>query len=170
MIKSFIVTLILFSISCTVKEDAAENHLNFALIERKVINEGDPFAYELLLNENLIYGYDVLKISILAANKYKWPQAYYTIFDELENSSLDIDNLDSATRLYAIYNLQLSADLNYPPALNKLSNCYRIGKYFALDSLKAIELDKKYSYYRKLIIESDSLKPNKDKSEYYLSR
>lgn len=85
---SFLITLVL---SCDKKKESvaiSSNHYGYQIkLKEKVICTGDKEAYQHLLD---IYSDDwnmgdMLSYSLIMANKYDYPQAYYDVFDILSS-------------------------------------------------------------------------------------
>lgn len=95
------------------KEFFADKERVIELIN-KSINLGDTSAYKEVHHFNYIDGHeeDVMYISIIMANKYNYPEAYYDVYSELSHRNIGFSllKLDERTRNLALYYLALSKE------------------------------------------------------------
>jgi len=89
---------------------------------KKAIYEGDFKAYAIISNAYLMHTqiYELYYYSLIMANKYKCPQAYYHLFiimdDQVTIDGLSLYSNDETTKNMALYYLLKSKELGYTQA------------------------------------------------------
>ena len=114
-------------------------------LKELVLSKGDTVAYDELsiayLNEE--FGEEYLLYSLVMANKYHYPHAYYHVFACLisvyENNNIAIDN---ETVELAICYIKKGAELKEGNSLAFLSDLYNEGKYVDRDTILGNKLAK----------------------------
>nr|WP_162989041.1 hypothetical protein [Pedobacter schmidteae] len=101
---------------------------------KKAIDEGDFKAYANISNAYLMNTqiYELYYYSLIMANKYKCPQAYYHLFI-IMNDKVSIDGLklysnDEATRNMSLYYLLRAKELGYTQAQFEIDDIFGKGK------------------------------------------
>jgi hypothetical protein len=141
LIGNFLIGLFFF-VGCT---DSKKKIINGGLknsiitddsLKNLILTKGDTTAYYSLKvdylddsNEGLLFW------SLVMANKYNFPEAYYDVFFILRNSfnndwsNKSLDNMDNNTREFALKYLTIAANKNSLNAKEDLELYCREGKY-----------------------------------------
>lgn len=97
---------------------------------KKAIGEGDFNAYNEISNAYILESkiYELYYYSLIMANKYKCPEAYYHLFI-IMNNKVSIDGLklyssDEATKNMSLYYLLKSGELGYSHAQSKIDDVF----------------------------------------------
>lgn len=109
-------------------------------LKERVRRSGDAQAYEELstayMNEGIS---EILPCSLLMANKYNYPQAYYDVYESLvlmqSVGQNTIDSLDVKTLDMALEYLKLSSDKGLFLGKKILGQYYIDGKYLLKDTI-----------------------------------
>jgi len=113
----------------------------------ELVKKGDTIAYENLFMVFLTtttkeHSSELLIYSLLMANKYNYPFAYYGVYDclwqiypETTSSLMLLDSLDETTRNIALEYLQKGAELGENNCQYNLGRYYLEGKYFEKDTI-----------------------------------
>ena len=109
-------------------------------LKERVRRSGDAQAYEELstayMNEGIS---EILPYSLLMANKYNYPQAYYDVYESLvlmqSVGQNTIDSLDVKTLDMALEYLKLSSDKGLFLGKKILGQYYIDGKYLLKDTI-----------------------------------
>jgi len=109
-------------------------------LSRSILQQGDSSAYYELSMQYLDYGYEhFLPYSLIMANKYNYPQAYFDVYDCLlllyGSEPKDICLLDSVTQKIAIEYLKKASSEGHSQARSILGEYYLEGIYFEKDTL-----------------------------------
>lgn len=115
-------------------------------LKELVLSKGDTIAYNELhtafMNEKYLEEY--LLYSIIMANKYNYPPAYYQVYDCLtsiyEHHSIEIDE---KTKALAITYLKRGVYLNECQSTKELGDLYLEGKYVPKDTILGKKLEEK---------------------------
>ncbi|MEI6754797.1 MAG: hypothetical protein WCK78_16725 [Paludibacter sp.] len=109
---------------------------NYDSIANEVIENGDTACYQELWYENIDSpNKKFLYYAIIMANKYKYPQAYYDVYDCLIKAYPDPLKLDSTTRKMAIEYLIKGAERKHPQSLISLGELYIKGIIIKKDTV-----------------------------------
>ncbi|WP_304200111.1 hypothetical protein [Flavobacterium alvei] len=149
--KSTIITCALGAIilSCNLNKEKIipmnnVSNSEMELYRKLAIEKGDTIAYKELELEN--YESDsFLYVSLIMANKYNYPSAYYNVFHSLVKQSNKkeleaLDDLDEITKKMAIDYLMMGAEKGDKQCQNILGIFYLEGKYLKKDVEKGNRL------------------------------
>ena len=122
------------SINSTIRLDGELEHL--------IIQKGDRLAYYELSMQYLDYGYEkFLPYSLIMANKYDNPQAYFDTYNCLWNiCGNDENRIDGTTQTMAIDYLQKASLRGHSQARETLGKYYMQGVYFEKDTILGSQL------------------------------
>ncbi len=102
----------------------------------KVINEGNVNSYEALYF--LSPSYERLPYSLIMANKYNYPTAYYDVYIEMSKMYSDLGlQMDSITTCFCMRYLIKAADMGNRFASFSLSEKYLYGLSIQRDTIKS---------------------------------
>lgn len=89
-------------------------------LQEKIINSGDTNAYDELSSIYISFPKEFLYFSIIMANDYKYPKAYYDVYWNLKTEGKN----DSGVNKLANYYLIKACELNYDPAKKHAISIY----------------------------------------------
>lgn len=142
-----IYTFIFIVFSCNRNKEIPMNNVSnseMELYRKLAIEKGDTIAYkELELEINHSDGF--LYVSLIMANKYNYPLAYYNVFHCLVKQSNKkefeaLGDLDEKTKKMALDYLIIGAERGDKQCQNILGNYYIEGKYLKKDVEKGNQL------------------------------
>jgi len=147
-----LVFISIFSISCQQKKNQAvevitmNNTRPINELKELVLLKGDTMAYVELktayLNEK--YKEEYLLYSIIMADKYNYPSAYYQVYDCLTSVfERQGRTIDKDTKALALKYLNKGVDLNECQATKELGKLYLEGKYIPKDTILGKKLSVK---------------------------
>jgi len=130
---------ILYENNKPIKVEIINKKYHPEILKNKVLTKGDTAAYKELefaffdenrLDEYLIY-------SIIMANKYNYPLAYYNVYHYLSSfyENHEIGVFDENTKELAMKYLKKGAELNDPESIRELGDLYMKGLYLKKDTL-----------------------------------
>jgi len=117
-------------------------------LKKLVLSKGDTIAYKELriayLNVDY-YEQEYLLYSIIMADKYNYPKAYYYVYMCLTSifEWHHYGKIDERTKKLALKYLKEGAELNDGESTNELSKLYFEGKYVVKDSILGKKLENK---------------------------
>lgn len=147
-----LVFVAIFLISCQQKKEqpveviTMNNTRPINELKELVLLKGDTMAYDELKTAYLTdkYKEEYLLYSIVMANKYNYPPAFYQVYNCLtsvfEYSKL---NIDERTIALAIKYLKEGVDLNERQSTKELGRLYLEGKYVPKDTILGKKLSEK---------------------------
>ena len=105
---------------------------------RRVFEEGDTSAYKELWKEPVPF----LLCSMVMANKYNYPEAYYDVYTSIIDPYRSLNNIpiDTATFNFAYGYLKRGAELGYKMAKNTMSRGLVKGTFVPQDTVLARKL------------------------------
>jgi hypothetical protein len=119
-------------------------------LKRLVLLKGDKKAFDELMiayfNEQ--YTGEYLFYALFMANKYNYPQAYFDVYQELENleSPYGRSIYEKDTRGFMLEYLKKGAYLGHGQSKYELGNLYMEGKYLPKDTVLGKELMAGFSF------------------------
>lgn len=118
-------------------------------LKKLVISKGDVKAYEELeiafFNVEY-YEQDYLLYSIIMADKYNYPRAYFSVYyclTSIFEQHKYAGKIDEKTKALALKYLKEGVDLNDGQSTEELSNLYMEGKYVPKDTILGKRLEAK---------------------------
>lgn len=144
-----IYALVFIFFSCNQNKGIPMNNVSNSEMEsyrKSAVEKGDTIAYKELELEN--YQSDsFLYVSLIMANKYNYPSAYYNVFHCLVKQSNKkeleaLDDLDEMTKKMAIDYLIMGAEKGDKQCQKILGKFYLEGKYLKKDVEKGSQLIK----------------------------
>jgi TPR repeat protein len=152
LISIIIILIIIIIALCRQREESGievitMNHTRpINELKELVLTKGDTAAYDELaiafMNEK--YYEEYLIYSILMANKYHYPRAYFYVYFCLAfQLEYDVKSLDEETIALAIRYLKKAVELQDCSATVILSELYMKGKYVQKDTILGKKLDEK---------------------------
>jgi len=117
-------------------------------LKKLVLSKGDTIAYKELRIAYFNVDYyeeEFLLYSIIMADKYNYPKAYYYVYKCLTSifEWHHYGKIDEKTKILALKYLKEGAELNDSESTNELSKLYFEGKYVAKDSILGKKLESK---------------------------
>ncbi len=115
-------------------------------LKKLVLSKGDTLAYKELRIAYFnveYYEQEYLIYSIIMADKYKFPRAYYYVYLSLTSIFERYHyagKIDEKTRVLAIKYLKEGVELNDKQSTNELSKLYEEGKYVPKDTVLSKKL------------------------------
>ena len=86
----------------------------FELLDSAIVNGDGRLYYNSAADYTLYYGrdYDILYYSLIMANKYNYPPAYFNVYKGLTHSNTvqTLDDVDESTKNLALYYLTKGAE------------------------------------------------------------
>lgn len=131
-----------------VKSVSMNNTRPIKELKKLVLSKGDTIAYiELRIAYFNVdyYEEEFLLYSIIMADKYNYPKAYYYVYKCLTSifEWHHYGKIDEKTKNLALKYLKEGAELNDSESTNELSKLYFEGKYVAKDSILGRKLEAK---------------------------
>lgn len=114
-------------------------------LKELVLKKGDIAAYDELsiayLNEKYLAEY--LLYSIIMADKYNYPRAYFQVYHCLTYAyKFNLHSeFDEDTKNLALKYLKMGAELRDPESMEHLGNLYLVGKYVPKDTILGKKLE-----------------------------
>jgi TPR repeat protein len=147
-----LILVLIFSTSCKSKNERQIEVITMNQtrpineLKKLVLTKGDTLAYDELeiafLHEK--YREEYLIYSIIMADKYNYPRAYFQVYHCL-TSAFENHNgvIDEATKKMALNYLQKGVDLGECQSTKKLGELYMTGKYVLKDTVLGKKLEEK---------------------------
>ena len=146
----FIIVILPFISSCTQKREQpieviSMNNTRSIDQLKKLALKGDTTAYDelevALMNDK--YKEEYLIYSMVMANKYRYPRAYFQVYYCLTSIFEHHSGLiDEKTKVLAIEYLKKGVELKECQSVKELGNLYMEGKYVPKDTILGKELEK----------------------------
>ena len=152
IMKQNVIILVIFlflAACCQKKEKTLFSSMNQPLenpkeLRKAVIEKGDTSAYYSLFMMYLDFQYpeEILFYSLIMADKYNYPDAYFDVFScltdvnryyEKDNDDWSLDSLNNDLREMAVKYLIKAADKGHKQAKEVLEDYYLKGKYVKKD-------------------------------------
>ncbi len=132
----------------SVKSVSMNNTRPIKELKKLVLSKGDTIAYKELRIAYLNVDYyeeEFLLYSIIMADKYNYPKAYYYVYKCLTSvfEWHHYGKIDEKTKILALKYLKEGVELNDSESTNQLSKLYFEGKYVKKDSILGKKLENK---------------------------
>ena len=148
----YILLIAVSSISCQQKKQqqveviTMNNTRPINELKELVLLKGDTAAYDELATAYLTdkYNEEYLLYSLVMANKYNYPRAYFQVYECLTSvCELRKMRIDEKTKALAIKYLKEGAELNERQSVIELGESYLEGKYVPKDTILGKTLTEK---------------------------
>jgi len=147
------VLIFFISISCKSKKDRHVEVITMNQtrpineLKELVLTKGDTVAYDELdiafMNQK--YREEYLLYSIIMADKYNYPRAYFQVYYCLTSAfEHHVGPIDIKTKDLALKYLKKGVDMNESASIMCLSELYMTGKYILKDTIMGKLLEKKF--------------------------